>query len=1379
MAKNPMAASTNTFRVFVSSTFSDFVQERNALQQHVFPRLQNFCQRKLARFQAIDLRWGVTEEAGQDQQTMNICLEELRRCQRTTPRPNFILLLGQRYGWNPLPPRVDAAELEDLLSVLSDQEQQRIRRFYRRDDNALPAEYSLQSREETFRDRKIWGDEERDLRNLLRKAIVRADWPTDDSRRLKYETSATAQEIQEGAFAIPDAQDHVMAFIREIRTADGRLLQESLPQAAALKDFVDLKQSTFELDIEAQKGIDELKRQLYEKLGPERIKTYSAQWEGKAVSTKHIPKLCIDVYRSLRRMIHSRLKQQSAIPPVQEERRRHDEFAEHRVRDFTGQIEPKSDIERYLLPGSQPTAPMVLYGESGSGKSALLAKVSADHKSRYSAHKLVRRFIGATAKSTDERSLLEGLCVELGELYGADNTNLPVELSKLVVVFRNRLALASAEHPLALFLDALDQIQNTGRSVLSCLPDTLPPYVRAVISTTTGPVLDKLKLQIPSAKLRELGPMQTEDANTVISKWLGSAHRQLVTGDQREAIRTAIGRCTLPLYLRLVFEEARRWRSYDHPEPTCADVEGLIERLFRRLTQQLHHEPLLVDRAISYLRCSRYGLAEDEILDLLAADGVYWKAFLASSRHALPVIEGREARCLPVVIWSRLYHDLEPYFSGRSAAGADLIVFLHARFNEVADRFFLGNTDTRIDRHGALAAYFQTQADPEHNESWKGKSARPFLQFPWHLLQAGRKKALKACLLEHKVFFALNDAAASDLFIYWQQLDGPAQVGAVYESAFPTWYRAMATKRDISLDAHQLSLFLSSFGARESAARLLLISLQNIEAFSGSDAPEVAQILRTTAALHREIGDPSTALRNLERAISIDQKWYDEYDPIIAKDLWSAALLLEIMQQYEQALHLLYRASLICERGDQAELHQKIVVTMGSVYMNSGQLDEASAAFDRALHELNLGAYGPSETLGFLYACKGQIFAARREFVDAERFYRASIEINSFLLGTDNLAVLRQMNNLGVTYLENRHLQEGLAELKKSVSIMDRISDDSNPEFGIAYSNLSAAFAGAGEYQQALKCSEKAVQILGLRRDEPRSLFEYGAALNHYALALLRSGRPQEAQTSWLSALRQLLRSTKAGRPTDSELPVLLKCVIDGLGACGRTLEEVANLIAEVFQREQMMDVHNALVREWAGKRDPKEITVRFLPRITGGLFIGGDDERLRDVRRDLQGQLAFHISRAETMGVVPANLCRKCQSLVSSVMDEIVFQCLQAHDRNESDRHFRYSEFANPVLFLFSIFSGEKEAVSEFFLSHSNEEGLGYTAFMAHWINNWPSLDLHMLFHVIVCRKQGRRTCHCCFLDNAKGGHAPRDFTALPVEILSSTERRLVERVI
>ena len=110
-----MTQQARTFRVFVNSTFSDLKAERNALQERVFPRLRELAAQQGCRFQAIDLRWGVSEEASLDQQAMNICLGEIARCQKVTPRPNFLVLMGDRYGWMPPPPQIPADEFEKIL----------------------------------------------------------------------------------------------------------------------------------------------------------------------------------------------------------------------------------------------------------------------------------------------------------------------------------------------------------------------------------------------------------------------------------------------------------------------------------------------------------------------------------------------------------------------------------------------------------------------------------------------------------------------------------------------------------------------------------------------------------------------------------------------------------------------------------------------------------------------------------------------------------------------------------------------------------------------------------------------------------------------------------------------------------------------------------------------------------------------------------------------------------------------------------------------------------------------------------------------------------------------------------------------------------------
>lgn len=148
-----MAQASRTFRVFLSSTFSDLKAEREALQRQVWPALSALCAQHGARFQAIDRRWGVSQEAGLDQQTMAICLGEIDRCRQVSPRPNFIVLLGDRYGWRPLPATIAAREMGLLLACLGPEARAGLVRaegqrsdaqgWYRLDRNAVPPEYVL------------------------------------------------------------------------------------------------------------------------------------------------------------------------------------------------------------------------------------------------------------------------------------------------------------------------------------------------------------------------------------------------------------------------------------------------------------------------------------------------------------------------------------------------------------------------------------------------------------------------------------------------------------------------------------------------------------------------------------------------------------------------------------------------------------------------------------------------------------------------------------------------------------------------------------------------------------------------------------------------------------------------------------------------------------------------------------------------------------------------------------------------------------------------------------------------------------------------------------------------------------------------------------
>ncbi|MBL8829660.1 MAG: DUF4062 domain-containing protein, partial [Planctomycetaceae bacterium] len=216
-----------SFRVFVSSTFSDFVLERNALHERVFPSLVKYCQQRGATFQAVDLRWGVAREAALDQQTMKICLDELRNCQRSSPKPNFIILLGDRYGWIPLPRQIESTEYASLVNTLEAHEIEELNQWYRRDENAVPESHILLPRAGRFANHDTWLTAERRLSELLAKAVERHYTQSDpakpdyDPARDKYFLSATHQEIICGAIDPEQARNATSHVFCGFRTISG------------------------------------------------------------------------------------------------------------------------------------------------------------------------------------------------------------------------------------------------------------------------------------------------------------------------------------------------------------------------------------------------------------------------------------------------------------------------------------------------------------------------------------------------------------------------------------------------------------------------------------------------------------------------------------------------------------------------------------------------------------------------------------------------------------------------------------------------------------------------------------------------------------------------------------------------------------------------------------------------------------------------------------------------------------------------------------------------------------------------------------------------------------------------------------------------------
>lgn len=307
----------------MSSTFSDLEAERSALQERVFPKIKQLCLEHGCRFQAIDLRWGVRKEAGYDQQTMKICIEEIRRCQKTNLKPNFIVLLGNKYGWQPAPSEIVSDEFEKIRTLAPQEEQDLLDFWYKEDKNAKPSAdneelflYCLQPRDEKYRDETVWQPVESHLRSILTKGALSLNLPQNEL--VKYVASATEQEINQG-LSEKDANNHVFCFFRNLTG-----LKEK-PD----KDFIDLNDG--EIDQEAQIKLENLKNRLTTFLVGN-VKNYEDVWDGAKIAGSHIDVLCSDVERYLSELIKKEVaaKGFDEVDSLSLEVEAHEEFGKDR-----------------------------------------------------------------------------------------------------------------------------------------------------------------------------------------------------------------------------------------------------------------------------------------------------------------------------------------------------------------------------------------------------------------------------------------------------------------------------------------------------------------------------------------------------------------------------------------------------------------------------------------------------------------------------------------------------------------------------------------------------------------------------------------------------------------------------------------------------------------------------------------------------------------------------------------------------------------------------------------------------------------------------------------------------------------------------------------
>ena len=840
------------------------------------------------------------------------------------------------------------------------------------------------------------------------------------------EHSVTEMEILHGVLRNPAMADHSLFYFRDPDYIN------HLPDGSDPADFV--AESSF-----AAKKLADLK---------ERIRTEHATAGLHYKPRENYPdpdalgELVLADFTS----IIDKLYPKTDIPdPLDQEAMRHDAYAASRRVAFIGRGELLRQMDEHISVSG--ALPLVLTGESGCGKSSLLAEWSAHWRAKNPEDLVIQHFIGSTSKSADWQGLVRRILGELKRAFSIDD-ELP---EKLRAALQEWLTKAAGKRRVVLVIDALNQISTDDPAAkqLGWLPFAIPPNVRLLVSSLSGETLESLRkrnwyeLKVPLFGSSDIVSAAEAYFNIYSKKLPGGILAKL------EATPAAN-----PLYLRSVLDELRQFGRHEELEAKAkeyleaSDLSSLFDRILTRWDEDFGRNPVhpdLVRRTLCLVACSRFGLSEKELLDLLG------------TAHEL----------LPRRYWTPLYLAAENAMAQQSG----LLTFGHEYLRTAVLRRWLQD-DTIIDQFRLhLADYFGSITEP---------TDRKLDEFPALLQDTMQWERLKVFLADLPTFLRLrgNKRWKWELHGYWLALEGCFDPVDVYLQVLSSMEPDL-TREHLSYLFQEVASFHKDAGRYTGAEPLYLRALEVLGGVLGQEHPKTLSSVNNLALLLTSKGDYAGAEPLHRRALEVRERVLGPEHPDTLGSMNNLACLLESRGDYAGA-EPLYHCALEAREQVLGPEHPETVIsvsTLAGLLHSKGEYVGAELLHRRALESFER-MLGPEHPDTLTSMCNlAALLKSKGDYEGAEPLFRRALESFECLLGPEHPETLTNVNNLACL-LEIKGDYAG-AELlyRRVLEIFERVLGPTHSHTLGSVNNLAGLLERMGDYPGAEPLFRHALKV--------------------------------------------------------------------------------------------------------------------------------------------------------------------------------------------------------------------------------------------------------------------------------------------------------------
>ncbi len=724
------------------------------------------------------------------------------------------------------------------------------------------------------------------------------------------------------------------------------------------------------------------------------------------------------IYDELIEIIERDFSDARTPTPLELERSRHAAFAASRRRAYIPNAEYLTRLNNWLT--GDDARPVVLYAESGSGKSSLLSFWCEQLRRRHPDLHVLEHYVGIGAGDSDHLGIIRHVIEEIKVRYERSE-EIPSRPEELERAFANWLGF-NVGTPMLLVLDGINQL--SGRALdLHWLPPAMPEGIRLVISSTVETTLVDLRTR----GWIELGmqPLSEAEREAVVVRFLAEYGKALSPGQVKRI--AADVKCAHPLFLRTLLEELRLQGVHEHLELALdkllltTGTEDLFQQVLERLEDDYGTKS--VREVLTLIFASRSGLSEDDI----------------------EIVTGISRLKLSTLLLGLDYHLVRR---------DGLLSFFHDYLRRAVEKRYLIDQHKRREPSERLAAHF--------------RSLLPTLQTSLELLHALEtlhdQDSLEDVLTDISHFELLWFGERDTVLRLWSACDRKRVADA---------YRPMVDSLSTSVDANRRIVLLTAVAALQemvgnwSEAQIVLREILELLRTTGERASE-PKVLFTLSRLAESEGRMDEAESLARQAEAIARECGDLV--AVASAVGNRGIVHSTRGEYREAL--------ACYR-EQEDISRKIgsragialaVGNRGIVHSHRGESDEALACYRE--QERIAREDGDRRQVAISVGNRGEIHFDRGEEAEALACYQEQERIAREL--GDRRTLTAAVGNLGVLH----KIRGESAEALECYLEGERISDELGDRLGaaIAVGNRGSIHGDRKQYSEALECFRRAEQ---------------------------------------------------------------------------------------------------------------------------------------------------------------------------------------------------------------------------------------------------------------------------------------------------------------